>query len=557
MIIGNLITGVRRGSKRGIVIGKGNGSGGGTFVPLPVHSRIAVLADGILSGQNSASGPACGLYHAMEFINGRLKPCIGFDIGASSGETFASMRARIPQLIGQKPDVVVIHGSHNDFNNTYTHTVNPAWSSTWTTVDDYNAKFQAIINDIKTGLPNCIIVIITTVPSTTAAANETAGNRDIIWNYQRALHDGKKIFVCDLGGTGASPGYNPATFNHDGTHPNYLGGVYIGRTKLGPLLDTLVAPATIDELLNTRTAFGEFGADLYTLNEYQFAFTTGGQLAGTIAPTGQYADGKRITNNLTNGTSVSVVCSRDTTNAAAIQYSLITGTPAAANTVVEDEATSPTSTVTLGISSAVIGKYYELILLRSFDDGAGGAADVRSFAAAVGSFGSWNVAASNANASQDYDFAFSQVVRTAPKCVYQNNPALISGNLNVNPAITSRLSNIAQQTRLGRSRQILREVERTAYGIPTLIENYVTGASDRLRIMGTVGGTNALIASPGQIAGGGLSFSPEWRLNGVLVSSTWVYTQTTPAPGDVIEFRPNPSNSVGTNNSIAVSVTVP
>lgn len=494
----------------------------------------------------------------MEMLGGRLRPAVGFDQGAS-GETLASMLARVQQVIDTAAEVVIWHGSHNDFNGSYTHTTNSAWNSTWVSAADYNVKWQAILSALEAGLPNAVIVPVLTVPSN-SAPNETVAVRDAIWAYQRAINQSVgggnrpggstgRTLLADPGGTGAAPAINPATHLWDGTHPNRLGGQTIANSIVA-VLDPIMDDATFDDLLNTRTANGEFGADIYTLNEYNFA-GVGGTKAGTIAPTGDYADGKRITNNLPS--TGAVACSKSGNS----QIVTVSGTPSAAATIVQDEASAPTSTVTLGISSAVIGKFYELIGRRQFDDGAGGAADVRSYAVAVSLFGQWNVASSASGANSDYDVPLDFIFRTAPRAVYQTNPGLIAGNLSVNPAHTTRLSAVPQNSRMVLERQMLREVERTAYAAPKRIENYTTGANDRLRIIGVAGGVNALIAGPGQYSGGGLTYDPRWYLDGVQVAAGWTYTQANPTSGQVIAFRPRPSNSFGNANADEVTLVIP
>jgi hypothetical protein len=539
---------------------------------LARHARIAIFSDGLMNMVNATPGPASIAYHAMEYINGALRPAVGFD-QTSSGETLASMLARVDKVIGMKPDVVVWHGSHNDFNGSYTNATNPAWipawDSTWTNVAGYITKWDAIQSALEAGLPDAIILPLLTINSSTGT-NDTAANLDTIWGHQRAAGSGPgggnrgssgkgRTLPIDFGGTGASPTINPATMTYDGTHLNYLGGKTIGRGYVGPKLATIVTATTQADIVNQRSAFTGFGADVYADTEYRMEGTTG-QVAGTPLPTGSFAAGKRVTSNLTNGASVAVVGSKDTSHTGdpwpyEIQDVAVSGTPASANTIVQDEATSPSSTVTLGVSSAVIGRYYEMVLHKVVDNGAGAApVGFRSYQVALGSFGQHGVASSTSAASQDYDFALDAVIRTPPKTVYQTNPALISGNLSVNPAITSRHSAVAQTTRHRRDRQMLRQVELVAYAAPFLTDSYITGPNDKLRIIGTATGTTTLIAHPGQWSGGGITYDPKWYLDGVLVASAWVYTLATPGAGHTVMFKPNPTNSIGSDTTTSVSV---
>ncbi len=503
---------------------------------LRLHSRIVFFTDGVLH-DGSAPGPANGVWRAMEAINYRLRPAVGA-LQTQSGQTFATMTARIDQVTGQKPDVIVFHGSVNDGGSA-----------------SYTSDWRALLSLIEQQNPDAIIVACTTQPEQGDAAYlaTQAGYRA----YQAGQASGPgqgargsagkgRTVIADLGA-----GFDVAQHLTDASHPNRAGGQRNGE-NIAAALDPLVELAGADALLGQTGAVAELGigANIYPQSLHQLGGSSGTK-AGAVLPTGSVATGLRLTNNLANGSGVAVTALKETASAYEQQVVVLDGVAAAANTLTFGHAAG----YPLGRSNAeAVGRYYEW-LLHLVVEGADGGAPVGLKAKGAGYLGGVqnNQLAAPAGSYGRVD----EVVRAHATAFWSVAAGSMGSAAATTPVLTLRFDGGVdlEGTRVLIDRIILREVELSPYAPPLLATFGVTG-NEALGISGTVGGTGTLVGRPGRWSGGGISFDPVWKIGGAIVATGWTYAQASPPAGTVIEFLPQPSNTLGANGAAKASVTV-
>jgi hypothetical protein len=175
---------------------------------------------------------------------------------------------------------------------------------------------------------------------------------------------------------------------------------------------------------------------------------TGGTLAGTVTPTGSYADQLTLTNNLTNGSGVGVTVAKVSQTGYEQQSIVVTGTPASQNTVAH------TDTNNMQFTGSTPGNHYIVHAGLTIDDGAAGApTGLHAWDFVMGTFGSMMASANNAN-NTGPSRKIDTVVHTVPLNIFgatipafgkrtQNqrwNATALTGRVLFERVITSRVS---------------------------------------------------------------------------------------------------------------------
>jgi hypothetical protein len=474
----------------GIGLGLGFSRRRGTATPslLPIGSQILFYGDGVFS-ENACPGLRCTSLWALIYLKGRVFPSPAW-MQCGSGGDMDTIYARRASAIGQQADIPVFTSQgHNDLLMGTDPDVDATQWNKWTRNLD-----AWIAGNTTAGL----IPVCTTIKST-VASESTIASVGVITRAQRvnqlqlAYIATKAALDSRIIAIDTFAVYDPANMSSDptnNTHPDKRGGYALGFGTIGPAIDPYVTAKTKDEILDlmrANTYPGLTGTNFDT--DVLLQGGTGGTKSGTVAPTGSYPTGKRITNNLTNGTSVAVACSIDSSNP---NYSkaviAVSGTPAAEGTIVQDDtgAIAATGTTPAQYAAAAWGV--------TIDDGAGAApTGFQSLLAAYGSFGSVGSSA-NDGTSLTLTHAIDTVLIAAPKPLF-----LSSGPLSANPALTTRWTATALTGRVQMSRPTLHTVSTPTRSAPAYIgADTILSPNYQLRVTGTIS----------QAAGGTLRLEP-------------------------------------------------
>jgi len=277
--------------------------------------------------------------------------------------------ARLNQAIKQQPEIFVFASQgHND----------GIMSS------DYVAqmvKWERNLDACISGLDSdCKIVVCTTLKSN--VGGETSGG-----DWQTTVNDaqlaaiaarqatyGSRIILSDTYAAYNDPTNMSPSSDADRVHPDERGGYACGLAMFNSI-DPILETETKANILADITSKAWRSANIHPDNTFS---GTSGTKSGTVAPTGNWPTGQRITNNLTNGTSVAVAC---TTPDSATAQAVLTGTPAAESNILMDD------TASISLTGLVKGAFYEWREGILIDDGADGAAGIENIALLLGSFG--------------------------------------------------------------------------------------------------------------------------------------------------------------------------
>ena len=179
---------------------------------LPLDSRIIYLGDSITAFTTMNSY----VNWSLAYSQGRYYPECGFNKGVG-GETSEDMLARINDVTSQiragRTVVVVLAGANTD-------------SSAAITTGNLRAIYNAIID------AGGVVVGVPTLPFKTANMNIYA---NAVADWVRAQTD---IHVVD------TTAFDPVTMKDDNTHPNLIGGEYLGR-KVADTLKTIITNSSI------------------------------------------------------------------------------------------------------------------------------------------------------------------------------------------------------------------------------------------------------------------------------------------------------------------------
>lgn len=516
----------------------------------PFGARVLFYGDG-----TGSEGAAAGIRNwpswCLTLMGGRVMPSAGW-MQCKSGGDLDTIYARLNSAIRQAPDIAFFTSQgHND----------ALYSSGYA---PFMAKWERNLDAFVAGLPSTTTIIVMTM-ITSAVAGETSGGN---WPATvsalmrakvaalQAIH-GARIVLFDTFAThGAFGPWDHTTMTPTSdvgrVHPDERGGWHLGN-KAALILSPLVEAATKEVILADTTAKTWRGANIHP--DYALAGTTGTK-SGTVAPTGNYATGQRITNNLTNGTSVAVAASKAAQTGYDDQLVDISGTPAAQNTVVMDD----TGNITL--TGSTPGTYWAVMAGVKINDGSGGApVGLHNFGFALGSLSAiFSGLDLGTGATAPVANVLDMVLLSPPKPTFGSDGPMVA-----NPALTMRYQATALDAHIEFSRPQIFQIEKAAYAAPWYwADDGIMSSNFLIRATGTgVTGngypsagtiTAATVATirlePGGWSGGNLAFSRVMKKNGVVVSgafaSAWTYNAAgTLTAGDTVTFEITATNSFG------------
>lgn len=476
----------------GMTLSLNGGVSGGTSL-LSVGALFAAFGDGVMS-DGACPGQRNAILLAYEKMSGRILPSERMNMCAS-GDDFDIGYARLAYAVAQQPTIFMVgsRGANDNIMST-----DPAGAPGIALMD----KWERDIDYASTNLgANCRKIICATTlgsldvgESTHAASvnaamiayiNGHADSRIVLWDAW-ALYNHTNC-------TDLSPASDTPKVHPDDRGARQLAFGDGSNDGLYDVLDALVASATHAEIFTALAALGtNFDTDVALKGG------TGGTKSGTIPPTGNWPTGKRITNNLTDGTAVGVVCSIDTTDPDYYEaVAVVSGDPAATNTIVMDD------TASISATGSTPGRFYAPILGLRIDDGAGGAPTAAM---------TWNIAWSNfgnLGSTTDHSSVLTNGIGRAVDAVLvcQPNPTFSSsGPFSANPALTVRFFNAAITTRIKYRRPMLVELYATARAQPHPLWKAVGETSNYVqRLTGTFSNTSTIRVEPGRWSGGGLT----------------------------------------------------
>ncbi len=520
-----------------------SGGGGGSAL-APLYSRIVFYGDGTMSTA-AAPGLRNGPQHALMLLNGRVRPAIGW-MSCQSGGDLDSIYARRNQAIKQQPEIFVFCSQGH----------NPQVSGGLTLK---SADYALVMPLWERNLDACIaglnsntkIIVCTTIRSN-VSTETTGGNWHLAVNdAQKAIIAarqatyGDRIVLCDTYAAYNDPTNMSPTSDASRVHPDERGGYACGLAMFNAI-DSIVETETKANILADIAAKTWRSANIHPGNTFS---GTAGTKSGTIAPTGNWPTGRRITNNLTNGTGMSVVCSiPDATLAQAV----VSGTPAAENSIVLDD------TASISLTGLVKGAFYEWRVGILIDDGADGAAGIENIALVGGSFGTvGSTTPSTAAHSGPYSRKIDTIL-SVPMCSFgATQPP------SVNPSLQVRYRAVAANSRIQISKPALFQIEKEAKAPMYYIgDDTIFTTNFQLRATGTgISGTTITAATvglitlePGVWAGGNAdwanAFTRVMKINGVVVSgafsSGWTYDATgTLSAGQTVTIEVTGTNTLG------------
>ena len=523
------------------------GNGGGASL-LPLGTLFTAFGDGVMS-ETAAGGPKNAITRALAEMSGRILPSEAHNL-CRSGDSFDIGYARLPYAVGQAPGLFLCGSrGHNDA----IMGTDPAGAPGIALM----AKWQRDIDYCVANLP-----LGTKIVCATTIGSQVSGES----TYAAAVNALQKAYIAGLGDSrvvlwDAWAIYNHATasgLSHDSaasyTHPDDRGARAMAfgdgsNPGLYDIIDALVQAASKDEVY---AWLGTLGTNFDT--DYALAGGIGGTKSGTVAPTGDWPTGKRITNNLTNGSGVSVVCSVIDQGSYKQGKAVVSGTPAATNTITMDD------TASISATGSTPGRYFAPIVRVRFDDGAGGApVGLQGWTINWSNFGSLSSTSDfSSSVSDGVGRVFDTIVVCQPQPTYASN-----GPMAANPVLGMRFSQTAIDTEIIYDRPMLVELYTAARAQPCPVwkaggftANYVQ------RLTGTFSNGQTIRAETGTWSGGGFSntgFAERkiyegsagdiavgaGTLRATLTGSTWSWTAAGLTPGNVLWLDITVNNGVG------------
>ena len=514
--------------------------GSGTLSLAPLYSRIVFYGDG-LGSTAAAAGLRNYALHAMILLNGRVRPAVGW-LQCQSGHDMDDIYARLNQAVNQKPEIGVFGTQgHND----------AIMSS------DYVAKmvkWERNLDAFIAGLGSTAKIIVCTTPKSNVSTETTGGDWQTAVNTAqlaaiaaRQATYGSRIILADTYAAYNDPTNMSPASDTNKVHPDERGGYAMGLAVFNAI-DPILATETKANILADVSAKSWRSANIHPDNTFS---GTGGTKSGTIAPTGNWPTGQRITNNLTNGTSVAVAC---TTPDSATAQAVLTGTPASENSIVLDD------TASISLTGIVKGAFYEWRQGILIDNGSGGAAGIENLAMIGGSLGTTG---STVSGSAVNSAPYSRIIDTVLSticCSFGNTQPVA-----INPSLAIRYRAVAANSRIQISKPALFQVEKEAYAPMYYIgDDGIFTTNFQYRVTGTgVSGSNITAATvatltmeAGVWSGGNAdwanAFTRVMKINGSVVSgafsSGWTYDATgTLVAGQTVTFELTGTNSLGSD----------
>lgn len=506
----------------------------------PLYSRIVFYGDGVFS-EGAAPGLRNACTHALILLNGRVVPSVGY-MQCKSGGDMDTIYARRNQAIKQQPDIFVFASQgHND-----------ALKSS-----DYVAqmvKWERNLDACISGLDSDVKIVVCTTIKSNVSGETTGGDwQTTVNNAQKAAIAarqatyGSRIVLCDTYAAYSDPTNMSPSSDASRVHPDERGGYACGLAIFNAI-DPILETETKANILADTASKSWRSANIHPDNSFS---GTSGTKSGTVAPTGSWPTGQRITNNLTNGTSVAVAC---TTPDSSTAQAVLTGTPASENSITMDD------TASISLTGTVKGAFYEWRQGIVIDDGSGGAAGVENLAIILGSIGTVGSTSSGAAVnSAPYSRAIDTVLSTVGCSFGATQP------ISINPSFAVRYRAAAQNSRIQISKPALFQTELEAYAPMYYIgDDGIFTSNFQYRVTGTgVSGSNITAATvatltmePGAWAGGNADWSTAFtrvmKINGSTVSgafsSGWTYNATgTLTAGQTVTFELTGTNSLGSD----------
>jgi len=512
-------------------------------LPLsPLYSRIVFYGDGI--GSNAA---AAGLrnapIHTLMLLNGRVRPSVGW-MQCQSGQNMDDIYARRNKAINQQPDIFVFFTQgHNDGIKS----------------SDYAAqmvKWERNLDACIAGLNSTTKIIVCTTPKSTVSTETTGGDWQTTVNNaqlaaiaaRQAIH-GPRIILADTYAAYNDPSNMSPASDAQKVHPDERGGYAMGLCVFNAI-DPILATDTKLNILTDISAKTWRSANIHPENTFS---GTAGTKSGTVTPTGNWPTGQRITNNLTNGTSVAVVC---TTPDSSTAQAVLTGTPASENSIVLDD------TASISLTGTVRGAFYEWRQGVLIDNGADGAAGIDNIAIVGGSLGTTgSTSTGNTVHSAPYSRKIDTIL-SAIMCSFGNTQPVA-----VNPSLAIRYRASAANSRIQISKPALFQIEKEAYAPFYYIgDDTIFTTNFQYRVTGTgVSGSNITAATvatltmeAGVWSGGNAdwanAFTRVMKINGSVVSGAfaagWTYNATgTLTAGQTVTFELTGTNSLGSHTA--------
>ena len=409
-----------------------------TLTPSPLYSRIVFYGDG-LGSTAAAAGLRNYAFHTLMLLNGRVRPAVGW-LQCQSGHDMDDIYARLNQAVNQKPEIGVFGTQgHND----------AIMSSGYVA---QMVKWERNLDAFIAGLGSTAKIIVCTTPKSTVSTETTGGDWQTTVNdlqlaaiAARQATYGSRIVLADTYAAYNDPANMSPSSDTNKVHPDERGGYAMGLAVFNAI-DPILETETKANILADVAAKTWRSANIHPDNTFS---GTGGTKSGTVAPTGNWPTGQRITNNLTNGTSVAVAC---TTPDSATAQAVLTGTPASENSIVLDD------TASISLTGLVRGAFYEWREGVYIDDGADGAAGIDNLAIVLGSFGSVGSTVSGASVhSAPYSRKIDTVLSTLGCSFGATQPPA------VNPSIQVRYRAVAANSRIQISKPALFQVELEEY----------------------------------------------------------------------------------------------
>jgi len=517
----------------------GGSSGSGVQPLAPLYSRVVFYGDGI-SSEGSANGLKNAPFHALILLNGRVRPAALW-MQCKSGGDMNTIYARREQAIKQQPEIFVFASQgHNDLIKS----------------SDYVAqmvKWERNLDAVLAGLrSDCKIIVCTTVKS--AVSTETTGgdwqtavnNAQLAAIAARQLTD-SRIVLCDTYAAYNDPANMSPSSDTNKVHPDERGGYAIGLAIFNAI-DPIVETETKANILADITSKAFRSANIHPDNTFS---GTSGTKSGTVAPTGNWPTGQRITNNLTNGTSVAVAC---TTPDSSTAQAVLTGTPASENSIVLDD------TASISLIGTVKGAFYEWREGVFIDNGSDGAAGIDNLGLVLSSFGNMGgaIPASSTN-SAVYSRKIDTIISAVGCSFGATQPPA------ANPSLQVRYRASAANSRIQISKPALFQVELQEYAPMYYIgDDTIVGTNLQYRVTGTgVSGSSITAATvatltmePGVWAGGNAdwanAFTRVMKINGSTVSGAfsagWTYNAAgTLTAGQTVTFEITGTNGLGSD----------
>lgn len=463
----------------------GTGGGGSGPALLPLGKQVGFWGDGVF-GTGCTAGFRRATDMALLYLGLRVLPAPGFQQCLSGGD-MDTIYDRRELAANQCWDLASFgNQGHNDGLMSTDPDTTPTYWTKWKRNFDW-----WVANNARASL----IPICTTVGSSVSGEAIASSVNPALTRAQRVNQLQKahitaaaaidpRILLIDT-----FPVYDPPNMSSDTgaqfTHPDMRGGDALGlaiATAISPFIDAATKDQVQEALRNglypgmTGT---QFDADVL--------------LAGTggTVPAGVYATGKKATSNLAG--TATVTGSKETSGGAhSIQRLTLAGTPAAENTIAQDD------TASISATGSTPGAHIMCTWGFNIHDGSGGAPiGLRGLGVTFANFGLFGSSGSDGT-TQTFSHALEGIIATIPLGGYGS-----SGPFAANPAFTTRWDDvILNGSVIDLDRPMVHVVSTLDRPAAYIGYDALLGANYKLRLSGTIA---ALRVEPGHWSPYGMS----------------------------------------------------